>query len=308
MTIINLESDGLHSQMIVLARALAKNSSIERDELISICAPPVGTDGRERGLNRLRAALARWLELGLFTEDVSGIRLNFVSKRGATLHELTDRLPAVCRKLVLQEQHCLPLWGSGEDPTESGVGRAADFARGLSWALAQDIYNLPSGAEEIETLDRAQVVAPRVIFLNKTRWPGLRPWARYLGFGRGDDNNFLFDPTEAVNDELQNILGAGETMAAEAFLDALSARLPVLDGGVYRREVEVNLNDETWRRPADGHVSMSLSMALRRLDLNGTVVLETKADAGAGAVLRLTGRNYRTWASFTHVRLAGYQA
>lgn len=305
MTIINIASDGLHSQLIVLARMAAKYGPIARDELISVCAVP-SEDGKQRDTGRLRATLARWLELGLFTEDASGIHLNLASKRGTTLDELTDRLSAVCRQLVLQDQHCLPLWGSSEDPTESGVGRAADFARGLSWALAQDIYNLPSGAEEIETLDRAQVVAPRVIFLNKTRWPGLRPWARYLGFGRGDDNNFLFDPTEAVSEELPNILGIGETMAAELFLDELSARLPVLDGGAYRREVEVNLSDETWRRPADGHVSMSLSMALRRLDLNGTVVLETKADAGT--VLRLTGRNYRTWASFTHVRMVGYQA
>jgi hypothetical protein len=263
-----------------------------------VCTAP-DEDGKDRDVARLRAALARWHELGLFIEEGEAIRLNLESKRGTSVDELTDRLPAACRRFVLQEQHCLPLWGDGEDPTEKGVGRAADLARGLSWALAQDIYNLPEGGKDIEALDQSQAATARFIFLNSTRWPGLRPWARYLGFG----SSFLFDPTEAVRDELPHIMGKGETMAAEVFIEALGARLPVLDGGVYRKEVEANLRPDRWRGPEPGHLSMSLSMALRRLELDGTIKLETLADAGA--VLKLSGRNYRTWASFTQVRLLG---
>jgi hypothetical protein len=303
MTIINLASDGLHSQLIVLARVAAKFGPINRDELVRVCTAP-GEDGKDRDTARLRATLARWLELGLFIEEADTIGVNLESKRGSTIDELTDRLPAACRRLVLQEQHCLPLWGAGEDPTEKGVGRAADLARGLAWALAQDIYNLPDGGKEIEALDRSQATTARFIFLNDTRWPGLRPWARYLGFA----SSFLFDPTEAVRDELPHILGKGKTMTAEAFIEALGARLPVLDGGVYRKEVEANLRPDRWRRPEPGHLSMSLSMALQRLDLDGTIKLETLADAGARAVVKLSGRNYRTWTSFTQVRLAGDKA
>jgi hypothetical protein len=305
MTIINLAGDGLHSQLIVLARVAFKYGPIDRDELISVCAVP-DEDGKERDSGRLRAVLARWLELGLFAEDAGKILLKGEFKRGTTLDELTDRLPGMCRRLALQEQHCLPLWAPGGEVTEEGAGRAADFARGLSWVLAQDIYNLPASADDIEALERGQVPSPHFIFQNKTRWPGLRVWGRYLGFASGEESNFLLDPTEAVRDELSAILGKGETMAAEVFLDELSTRLPVLDGGRYRKEVEASLRPESWRPPAETQLSMSLSMALRRLDLNGTIVLESKADAGK--VYHLTGRNFRMWASFTHVRMVGEQA
>jgi hypothetical protein len=270
-----------------------------------MCAVP-GDDGKERDGGRLRTVLSRWIELGLFTEEAGKIRLKAEFKRGTTLDQLTDRLPGMCRQLALQEQHCLPLWAPNGEVTEEGIGRVADFVRGLSWALAQDIYNLPSGPDDIDALGRAQVVAPRFIFLNRTnRWPGFRVWARYLGFASGDESNFLLDPTEAVREELSQILGKGETMAAEIFLEELSVRLPVLDGGKYRREVEESLRSDSWRGPSGGHLSMSLSMALRRLELNGTIVLETKADTGS--VVSLTGRNFRTWTSFTHVRMVGGQ-
>jgi len=305
MSILNLANDGLHSQVIVLAAVAAKHGPIKRDELISVCAVPA-EDGTEGDIGRLRAALARWRDLGLFSDDEDAISLRVETRRGFTLDELTDRLPAVCRRLVLQEQHCLPLWGDGDNPTEKGVALASDFARGLAWALAQDIYNLGESATEVEALERLQVTKPRTIFQNTTRWPGLRVWARYLGFATGNGGDFLFDPTEAVRGELADIFQGGELMSAEAFLDELNARLPVLDGGVYRKEVEANLRPDTWRKPDQGHLSMSLSMALRRLELNGTIVLERKADAGH--VVSLSGRNYRTWVSFTHVRMAGDQA
>jgi len=295
MTITNLASDGLHGQVVALAAAAINYGPIDKNDLIAACA---GTGDAAR----LRAALARWLEFGLFKEEADKISVILERKRGAPLEAALDALPIVCRRLVLQQQHCLPLWGSGDDPTEKGVGRASDFARGLSWALAQDIYQIPNSATGIESLERAQVTGARIIFQNHTRWPGLRSWARYLGFATGD-NDYLFDPTEVVRGELASIIGAGETMAATVFLDALSANVPVFDGGVYRQEVEANLRIETWNRPPTGHLSTSLSMALRRMELDGTVILETKADAGS--VVKLTGRDQRAWTTFTHVRMAG---
>jgi hypothetical protein len=298
MTILNLATDGLHGQVVALAAAAIKYGPIDKNDLITACAASGETA-------RLRAALARWLEFGLFTEEADKISVDIDRKRGAPLEATLDALPAVCRRLVLQDQHCLPLWGSGENPTEKGVGKASDFARGLAWALAQDIYHLPDSGPAIASLERDQVSGARTIFQNEGRWPGLRSWARYLGFATGE-NDFLFDPTEVVRAELPSMLGVGETMAAPVFLDALSARVPVLDGGLYRKEVEANLRTDTWHQPPVGHLSMSLSMALRRLELDGTLILETKADTGS--VVKLTGRHQRTWAAFTHVRMAGAKA
>jgi len=302
MTITNLTNDGLHSQLIILARVVAKYGAIDKDELISVCTA-LDELGKERDLARLRATLKRWTDLGLFAEDSSKVLLTAPLARGESLEAFTERLPAACRQILMQEQHCLPLWVASGEVSEDGAGRVADFARSLSWALAQNIYNLPSSTDDIDALVRMQISAARSIFQNKTRWPGMRVWARYLGFGTGDDANFLLDPTEAVRSELPNVLTQGQSTPADVFIDELSIRLPVLDRGAYRREVESHLRTDTWRRPPEGHLSMSLSMALRRLELNGMLALEAKADAGTS--LGLTGRDYRSWTRFTHVRLLG---
>lgn len=304
MTIINLASDGLHSQMIVLARVVAKCGPLDRDELLSVCSVPSGT-GEGREIGRLRAVLTRWTEIGLFLVDGGSISLSEPIKKGETLDAFTDRLPAVCRRLILNASHSLPLWGHAQDtmqePSEEGTGRVADLARSLSWSLAQNIYQLPNGDKEIQQLVGSQVPLPRFIFLNSTRWPGMRVWARYLGFASGEDR-FLLDPTEAIRSELKLILTDDQSIKANDFIDELSHRIPVLDRGVYRVEVESYLRPESWRRPDENHLSMSLSMAIRRLELSGVIVLETKSDSEAS--IALTGRGYRTWNRFTHVRMA----
>ena len=63
--------------------------------------------------------------------------------------------------------------------------------------------------------------------------------------------------------------------------------------------LEVKLNAASWRKPADGHLSLSLSLAMQRLDLSSTIKLTGKADAKSS--YRLTGRNYRTWKGFESV-------
>lgn len=293
MTILNLASDGLYPELIALYRAVAKYGPIEMEELIRICSAE----------HMPRQALMRWTDLGIFVVQDKLVRLTerVVTKRGESLDSLTKRLPSICRKLILDEVHCKPLWPNGE-VSEEGTGRAADFARGLAWTLAQDIYNFSDvSADAIETKEHQQIRSGKFIFLNKTRWPGLRAWARYLGFGVGDERTFLIDPTVAVREELTSVLDGTKEMPADVFLNEISVRLPVLDNGIYRKEVENSLNEETWRQVPEGHVSMSLSLALRRLELDKTIALIHRADAGQG--ISLTGRNFRSWRSFTHVRL-----
>ncbi|WP_244814746.1 protein DpdG [Caballeronia sp. Lep1P3] len=302
MSITNLASDGLHAHMIVLARALSKQGPLTKDDLISVCAPPADDSGKEPELNRLRASLGRWTEIGLFSNEHGVVRITTERQRGETIDEWTERLPAICRRLMLRPEHCLPLWEPNLAKTEEGAGRVADFTRALSWALAQDIYSLPN--INLEQVERAQVLSPYFIIMNfSNRLPGFRAWARYLGFATGGDNNFFVDPTEAVRAELEHVLTKETTTLANTFVDALAERIPVVDRGEYRRQVEETLKPSIWRRVPSDHLSMSLSLALRRLELDGTIALERRADAGS--TLSLTGRAYRTWGRFTHVRLLG---
>lgn len=289
MTILNHASDGLYPELLVLARATALAGSMEVDELIGVCA----TDSTVR----LRGALSRWTALGLFHEDGTKVSVAapHARSRGESIDDWSNRIPSICRSLALDRSKCYPLWGDEE-------GISADLARGLAWILSQDIFTLPRAWSDIEVLARMQVRGV-TLFQNDTRWNGLRFWARYLGFATGGSRAFFVDPTDAVRTELKSLLPGEEPLDARTFVSELARRLPVFDGGAYRMDVEGQLDESTWRRPADGHLSMSLSFALRRLLLDGSLILEAKSDAVHGYML--TGKDYNSRGVFTHVRGRG---
>ncbi|MFJ4543050.1 protein DpdG [Pseudomonas sp. NPDC088885] len=311
MSILNRENDGLHPILLTLARIVARDKAISRDDLINVCVPHSGIDkesGKETDndkrkdlASRARATLLRWVALGLFAEDRDQVRLDIEFTRGESVDAFTERLPTICRGLALRLEYGMPLWPANGSISEEEVGRTADLCRGLAWCLTQDIYALPSTHGEIESLITTQVQTGRFIFLNDTRWTGLRSWARFLGFATGDDSSFFFDPTVAVRSELKEVIRIGETVPAAEFVSRLAVRLPVLDSGVYRLEVEQVLRPESWIAPATGHLSTALSFALRRLQKQGMIGLVTLADAGSR--LTLVGQGGRTWESFTHISL-----
>lgn len=297
MTILNNTSDGLHPELIVLCRTVAFLGKINADELLQVCFPNGVSD--TSATTRLRGALLRWTQLGLFVETDNCISLNdkFAKARKEEIDVFTSKLPTFCRRLVLEDKNAFPFWGESS-------ALAGDFVRGITWLLAQNLYALPTtwtgGAESLENV---QITGNKKIVQNDTRWTNLRFWARYLGFASGDSGTFQIDPTVAIRDELPLIFGTQKEMSAKDFLTALSTQLPVLDNGVYRREVESNLNIETWRKPSEGHLSMSLSFALRRLDLSGEIKLKVQADAVSS--VRLTGQDYRTWIGFESLVWSG---
>ena len=305
MTILNRENDGLHSILLTIASAVARDKAISRDDLLRICVPlsQCNRDGEKRKdlSSRASGTLLRWTALGLFAEDGDKIRLAVELKRGETPDSFSDRLPSVCRRLALSQDHGNPLWPEGGRVSEEGAGLAADLCRGLAWCLSQDIYTLPSSYGELENLITEQVKPGRFVFLNDTRWPGLRDWARFLGFATGDDAGYFFDPTAAVRSELAEAVKPGEMVPAAEFIGRLSKRLPVLDTGSYRLEMEEALRPEKWTAPRVGNLSTSLSFALRRLQKQGTIGLVTLADAASR--LTLTRQGGRAWGGFTHVSL-----
>jgi len=248
------------------------------------------------------ATLSTWIDLGLFTYDsekVVSFGEGFSKRRGEPPEELTDRLAAKCRENILHPRHALPLWPPDGGRTDVGIGASADFVRELAWTLAQDIYNLSfdTSAEAVETLENRQVITDKFVFINRTRWPGLCFWARYTGFASGDGRTI--DPTDAIRVELPNIFAASRQLAAADFLRQLHRAIPVLDSGEYRVAVEAALNDSVWQRPPTDHLSMSLSFALRRLQLEQTILLDAQADAGQ--IFFLSGRDFRVLDRFSRV-------
>lgn len=299
MTLTNHASDGLYPELIALVRTATEQGPLPRSELIRLCT---ATDDA-----RVRATLTTWIQLGLFAEQDDRVRVNpqFAKRRNEKLDDLTDRLPATCRQLILDVRHALPLWPASGERTDEGIGPTADFVRELAWTLAQDIYTFAfdSTEEQAVVLESQQEIPGRFIFKNRSRWSGVRFWARYTGFAGADTG--CIDPTSAVRAELSQIFQGTTVLPASVFLRELSARLPVLDFGRYRVEVEDALNSSFWRRPPEGHLSTSLSLALRRLQWDRAIVLNSPADAGES--FTLSGRNFRTWHRFSQVELQGHR-
>jgi len=298
MTIINIPSDGLYPELIVIFRLIASLGETEKNTIIEICSR--GSTSSE-SITRLRGALLRWTNLGLFSEENSVLKINdkFSKSKRESLDDYTARLPSFARTLVFERQNCHPLWGKSP-------GISADFVRGSAWLLAQNIYGFPSARSGVEPIEVAQMGEDGTIFTNDVRWNGIRFWMRYLGFATGDSGSFQIDPTQAVKAELKSLFKSPLAIPAREFLESLAVRLPILDFGVHRKEVEGSLNTARWRKPDDGHISMSLSLALRRLALENVIGLEGKADTGSS--YRLTGMNYRTWGGFESVRWIGEKA
>jgi len=295
MTILNLASDGLPPILITLTSLVVHHKNISRDELINISVPHAGVAS-----DKVRQTLSKWTNLGLFVEDTGQIRMSVELSRGETAELFADRLPTVCRNLALRSEHGDPLWST--DSTERSTGSTADLCRALSWWLAQDIYTIPTDPERIESLATMQLKAGYFIFMNKSnRWPGFRAWAKFLGFAVGDDSNIFCDITAALRSDLMDILKIGETISASEFISRLAARLPVLDTGYYRVEVEKVMRPEAWSAPPAGNLSTAVSFALQRLQKQGVIGFETRSDASSK--LTLTRQGGRPWESFTHVSL-----
>ena len=298
MTLLNNANDGLHPELIVLFRTVAYFKNIAYEDLLSLCLPKIMGENDDTVKIRLRGSLNNWIKLGLFEQKENLIQLNpSIEKEKYTADSLTIELPSIALSLVCKSSNCMPLWG------DIGIqGSAADFIRGASWILAQDIYSIPSGWDEIYAITMRQSTNSTTIFQNNTRWPSTRYWMRYFGLLNGGDSApFQVDPTHAVKNNLKNIFSGGKELSAENFLSSLSKYLPILDFGEFRKDVEANLNDRVWRRPGNNELSQSLSFALQRLDIMGVIRLQGKSDAKSS--YWLTGKDYRQWRGFETVSL-----
>jgi uncharacterized protein (DUF2267 family) len=293
VTILNRPSDGLYNVLIVLVRAAVRFAPRDTEQLLIACGSAVETlDAAHLG-----RTLTRWTSLGLFHADKDAISIAepYRSILGTKPDIAEARLPKVARSIALNEENNARFW-------EADGARSADFSKGTSWMLAQDIYTVPSTTAGWEGLLKRQLVSSdgTTIVQNDTRWNGLRAWMPYLGFAR-DATSWDVDPTDAVRDVLLDVFGTAKTLLATEFLERVGAALPVLDGGKYRREVEAVLREGAWPRPEPGQVSTSLSRALQRLDREGAILLEQRNDTGDG--MTLIGRGGRRWRDVTHVNL-----
>ena len=289
MAILNMESDGMPGQVLIALKALVAFGPMTRDRLISICVPDLAIDPK-----RFRSAVTRWTQLGLFSETDGKIRI--ASDHGwlsnLERNEAIRQMPSVVRDVALSEANNKNFWDA-----ESNL--SADFTRAAAWILAQNIYTLPSSHDQIQILESRQIGnEARRVLQNDTRWNGFKHWSVFMGFASGD-NPLIVDPTVAVCDSLANLFKEKKTLTAVDFVETLARALPVLDFGKYRELVEAEIKSAELVSRAGDALSMSLSRALKRLEVGGLISLEARADAKQG--YSFTGVAGRVWERFTHV-------
>lgn len=294
MSVLNQASDGLYTVLIVLVRAIVRFAPRGREELLLACGGAVDAVDA----SQLTQTLNRWTELGLLSEldGVVSIAEPYRSGLGRTADEAEARLPKMVRMVAMRAENNERFW-------ERERSRAADLSRAVSWMLAQDVYALDGNVKRLAVLEEAQIVdsSKQTIGKNDTRWNGLKTWMLYLGFAR-DGMQWVVDPTQALREALPDIFGLARELSAPAFVKGAASVLPVLDGGIYRVQVEGALKESAWPQLRAGLVSSSMSRAIQRLDREGFITLSNRSDTEG--VVSLTGSNARTWRDVSHVVLA----
>lgn len=289
MSLLNRASDGMYSVLIAINNLLIQEGSLPIQQIIDLCAPEGCGDATQ-----VRQTLNTWVKLGFFSksEDDKISFSKLISKKERT----REALPRITRRLVLAPENNKSLWGA------EGIG-SADFTRSVAWLLAQDVYEV-----ELVGWPQAQKLVQKqfgndVIFQNDTRWPGLKAWAPFLGFGwtsKFPSSALIIDPSESVRDVLPEVFRERPKITAEEFMSEVANCVPVLDAGVYRHEVESKMiANGVWHPQPTGCVSTSLSRSILRLIHEGVLVGENLADAGSR--LRLIGRAQKEIETFSHI-------
>lgn len=292
MTVLNTPNDGSFNVLVVLFRALIDLGPTEPEELFAYCSA-----GLPEQPERLKHTLNRWTSFGLFRNVDGRVRLADEFKIPKSSDFAARELARFSRRLVFRQENNDRFWDSGES-------KSADLTRGLAWLLAQDIYKTKVGdTSAIQELEVNQLVDPtRRIVQNNVRLEALRVWGLALGFLWNADTPII-DPTAAISDDLASIFGSSDELNAEELQSRIATILPVLDGGIYRMEVESALDPASWRRPTKPELlSTALSRALWRLNDQGRLILEHRSDTGNIRVLQRA--NGQEWVTFSHARIA----
>jgi hypothetical protein len=304
MSLLSRMDDGIHSVLIVITKLLREEGSMPRDTLTRLlCPPDIVLSPR-----LLTRTLTRWLELGYFVEDNGEIRIADTipaPPRGKTVDAY---LPAQLRDVIFRSENNENFWSN----TKS---KAADFTRATAWCLAQDAYRFaPSSHEEIFQLAVRQLSEELNPFRQKNTFADYKALATFYGFGWESPvpkaRTWVPDPTRMIAEELPHVFESERELTARRFLERLADRLPVLDGGIYRKKVEKKINRKFWSPPTAGSLSTSLSRSLWAFFREGTLQFSDSDDFGAaddrsGAVFQLIGQDGRPVRRITHVVYLG---
>jgi len=181
-----------------------------------------------------------------------------------------------------------------EGPHTDGVGYA------LAWLLVRSPYDVSKDAEtslrEIVQTGCSELTT----ITNKARYDQAVYWTLHLGFAWEhsikSDSVLVADPMAYIRWHLPQLFDSADVeVALPTFMQKLSGRAPVFEGGRFREGIEEKVG-----RREPNHLSESTAFALLRLEEEGYIQLSMQSDAPA---LNLpTADDVRR---FSHVRWLG---
>lgn len=169
------------------------------------------------------------------------------------------------------------------DPETAELKGQKDIAPALSWLLMQDPANPLMFSENHRGRvinDLGEDTGAYGLNVNSD-FQNLVYWARFLGYCHWiavDQTTYIVpDPTHAIMRRLPEIFTDSKEVRFMDFIAALAVSCPVLEQGYTRREVESIARPELITEPRT--LSRSTSLALRRLENQGTIKMELLSDA-----------------------------
>ena len=177
------------------------------------------------------ATLVVGADIGLLGADGSNGEWRILEQErvSADAFESPDRFRSLVRRALLQRavrEH------------EAG-GEASDVAVGLAWLSSLDpsrplLWGWDGDGGPEQTIRKLRLTD---VIVNETQWRAFRRWAIALGFAVASNpapppntplQRLIPDPTVAIADCLPQM---PRSLSARAFVDALAAEVPAVDGG-----------------------------------------------------------------------------
>lgn len=155
-----------------------------------------------------------------------------------------------------------------------------DLARAIAWYLDQDVYDAPTHWSQVDTKNFSAAVT--ALAMTNSRFGQLLHWSRYLGFSWAHATrdykgvSLVPDPYRQIRWALTDLFSqhSGSVLLLSTVIPYLSSVLPVLDGGVFRTELEGKLLPT--REPHQ--LSSATAHALMRLSDESVFKLAYRSD------------------------------
>lgn len=162
----------------------------------------------------------------------------------------------------------------------------ADLAYAVAWLLSHDPVDGAWTEKRVESEMVATRWADETGITRKGKYGAFRDWTMYLGFGwqlkHEGSPGLMPDPTAYLRRRLPNIFSEpGKEIRFAQFMDALAGICPVFEGGQFRKDI-----DQANTSHSANHISASTGFALERLEREGRVTIQSKADDPDPRVLK----------------------